>query len=560
MCFINKLDRTGASFEKSLASIHERLTLNAVPVTLPIGIEDKFEGVIDLIEEKAVRFLGENGEKVEYYDVPENLKEQTAAARRHLLEKAVETDDALMEKYLERQEISKDEIRSAIRKAVIDNKFVPVFCGSALKNKGVQLVLDGVIDYLPSPLDVPPTKGIEPKTGGEIERHPDENEPFAALAFKIATDPYVGSLTYFRVYSGKLTKGSYILNSTKDSKERIGRILLMHANEREEIDEIRAGEIAAAVGLKDTTTGDTLCDEENPIILEKIVFPEPVISQKIEPKTKADQEKMGLALKRLSDEDPTFRIKTDQETGETIISGMGELHLEIIVDRMLREFKVSANVGRPQVAYKETVKKIAEAEGKYIRQSGGRGQYGHVWIRVEPNDRGGGFEFINEIKGGIVPQEFIPAIEKGVREAMEKGIKAGFPMVDMKAAVYDGSYHEVDSSEAAFKIAASIALQEASKRANLVLLEPIMKVEVIVPEQFFGDITGDLNSKRGKIEQMSERAMTKVVDAKVPLSEMFGYATKLRSMSQGRASYTMEFDHYEEVPNNVAELIIAGKK
>jgi len=555
MCFINKLDRTGASFEKSLASIHERLTLNAVPVTLPIGIEDKFEGVIDLIEEKAVRFLGENGEKVEYYDVPENLKEQTAAARRHLLEKAVETDDALMEKYLERQEISKDEIRSAIRKAVIDNKFVPVFCGSALKNKGVQLVLDGVIDYLPSPLDVPPTKGIEPKTGGEIERHPDENEPFAALAFKIATDPYVGSLTYFRVYSGKLTKGSYILNSTKDSKERIGRILLMHANEREEIDEIRAGEIAAAVGLKDTTTGDTLCDEENPIILEKIVFPEPVISQKIEPKTKADQEKMGLALKRLSDEDPTFRIKTDQETGETIISGMGELHLEIIVDRMLREFKVSANVGRPQVAYKETVKKIAEAEGKYIRQSGGRGQYGHVWIRVEPNDRGGGFEFINEIKGGIVPQEFIPAIEKGVREAMEKGIKAGFPMVDMKAAVYDGSYHEVDSSEAAFKIAASIALQEASKRANLVLLEPIMKVE-----QFFGDITGDLNSKRGKIEQMSERAMTKVVDAKVPLSEMFGYATKLRSMSQGRASYTMEFDHYEEVPNNVAELIIAGKK
>ena len=560
MCFINKLDRTGASFEKSLASIHERLTLNAVPVTLPIGIEDKFEGVIDLIEEKAVRFLGENGEKVEYYDVPENLKEQTAAARRHLLEKAVETDDALMEKYLERQEISKDEIRSAIRKAVIDNKFVPVFCGSALKNKGVQLVLDGVIDYLPSPLDVPPTKGIEPKTGGEIERHPDENEPFAALAFKIATDPYVGSLTYFRVYSGKLTKGSYILNSTKDSKERIGRILFMHANEREEIDEIRAGEIAAAVGLKDTTTGDTLCDEENPIILEKIVFPEPVISQKIEPKTKADQEKMGLALKRLSDEDPTFRIKTDQETGETIISGMGELHLEIIVDRMLREFKVRANVGRPQVAYKETVKKIAEAEGKYIRQSGGRGQYGHVWIRVEPNDRGGGFEFINEIKGGIVPQEFIPAIEKGVREAMEKGIKAGFPMVDMKAAVYDGSYHEVDSSEAAFKIAASIALQEASKRANLVLLEPIMKVEVIVPEQFFGDITGDLNSKRGKIEQMSERAMTKVVDAKVPLSEMFGYATKLRSMSQGRASYTMEFDHYEEVPNNVAELIIAGKK
>jgi elongation factor G len=421
-------------------------------------------------------------------------------------------------------------------------------------------VLDGVIDYLPSPLDVPATKGIEPKTGAEILRHPDENEPFAALAFKIASDPYVGSLTYFRVYSGKLIKGSYVLNSTKDSKERIGRILLMHANEREEIDEIKAGEIAAAVGLKDTTTGDTLSSEDNPIILEKIIFPEPVISQKIEPKTKADQEKMGLALKRLSDEDPTFRIKTDHETGETIISGMGELHLEIIVDRMKREFKVEANVGRPQVAYKETVKKMAEAEGKYIRQSGGRGQYGHVWLRVEPAERGGGFEFENEIRGGVIPQEFIPAIEKGVKEAMEKGVKAGFPMVDMKVAVYDGSYHEVDSSEAAFKIAASMALQEASKRATTVLLEPIMKVEVVVPEQFFGDITGDLNAKRGKIEQMAERGQLKVVEAKVPLSEMFGYATKLRSMSQGRATYNMEFDHYAEVPANVAELIMAGKK
>ena len=560
ICFINKLDRMGASFEKSLASIRERLTLNAVPLNLPVGIEEKFEGVIDLVLEKKVDFLGEHGEKVEFTDIPENLKEETAKARKYLIERIVESDDGLMERYLEGTKISVDEIRRGLRNASIAGKLVPVFCGSALKNKGVQLMLDGVVDYLPSPLDLPPTKGHELKTGAEIFRRPDENEPFAALAFKIATDPYVGSLTYFRVYSGKLAKGSYVLNSTKDLKERLGRILLMHANDREEIDEIKAGEIGAAVGLKNTTTVDTLSDEKQPIILEQIIFPEPVISQKIEPKTKADQEKMGMALKRLSEEDPTFRIKTDFETGETIISGMGELHLEIIVDRMFREFKVSVNVGRPQVAYKETIKKVAEAEGKYIRQSGGRGQYGHVWIRVEPGERGSGFEFINEIKGGIIPQEFIPAALKGVREAMEKGVKAGFPLIDMKAALYDGSYHEVDSSEAAFKIAGSIALQEAAKRANVVLLEPIMKIEVVAPEQFFGDITGDLNSKRGKIEKMSERVMMKVIDAKVPLSEMFGYATKLRSMSQGRASYTMEFDRYEEVPNNVAELIIAGKK
>ena len=560
ICFINKLDRMGASFEKSLTSIRERLTLNAVPLNLPVGIEEKFKGVIDLIEEKIINFLGEHGEKLQFSDIDENLKEETAKARKYLIERIVETDDKLMERYLEGVQISVDEIRRGLRNATLAGKLVPVFCGSALKNKGVQLMLDGVVDYLPSPLDLPPTKGHEFKTGAEIFRRPEENEPFAALAFKIATDPYVGSLTYFRVYSGKLSKGSYVLNSTKDSKERLGRILLMHANEREEIDEIKAGEIGAAVGLKDTTTGDTLCDENQPIILEQITFPEPVISQKIEPKTKADQEKMGLALKRLSEEDPTFRIKTDFETGETIISGMGELHLEILVDRMLREFKVSVNVGRPQVAYKETIKKVAEAEGKYIRQSGGRGQYGHVWLRVEPGERGSGFEFINEIKGGIIPQEFIPAVEKGVREAMEKGVKAGFPIVDTKVALYDGSYHEVDSSEAAFKIAGSIALQEAARRANMVLLEPIMKIEVIAPEQFFGDITGDLNSKRGKIEKMSERAMMKVIDAKVPLSEMFGYATKLRSMSQGRANYTMEFDRYEEMPNNVAELIIAGKK
>ncbi|MEK7578384.1 MAG: elongation factor G [Patescibacteria group bacterium] len=560
LCLINKLDRTGASFEKSLHSIRERLTLSALPVNLPIGLEEKFEGIIDLIEEKVVYFFGEHGEKIEFSEIPENLKKEAKSGRKYLIEKVVETDDKLMEKYLEGTEISKDEIRQAIRKAVIANKLVPVFCGSALKNKGIQLVLDGVVDYLPSPIDLPPTKGIAQGTGEEITRHPNENESFAALAFKIATDPFVGSLTYFRVYSGKLTKGSYVLNSTKDSKERIGRILLMHANEREEIDEIKAGEIGAAVGLKNTTTGDTLSDEDHPIILERIAFPEPVISQKIEPKTKADQEKMGLALKRLSEEDPTFRIKTDSETGETIISGMGELHLEIIVDRMKREFKVGANVGRPQVAYKETVKKIAEAEGKYIRQSGGRGQYGHVWLRVEPGERASGFEFINEIKGGVIPHEFIPAAEKGIIEAMGKGVKAGHPMVDMKVALYDGSFHEVDSSEAAFKIAASMALQEASKRATVVLLEPVMKVEVVLPEQFFGDITGDLNSKRGKIEQMSERAMMKVIDAKVPLSEMFGYATKLRSMSQGRASYTMEFDHYAEVPENVAQQIMEGKK
>src|SRR3989344_5309239 len=519
MCFINKLDRMGASFDKSLTSIRERLTLNAVPTVTPIGMAETYEGVIDLIENKAVRFLGENGEKVEFYDIPAELKEKAEADRKYMIERVVETNDRLMEKYLEGQEISKEDLRKALREATIANKLVPIICGSALKNKGVQLMLDGVVNYLPNPDEVPPTKGTDFK-GREIFRHPKNEEPFAALAFKIATDPFVGSLTYFRVYSGQIAKGSYVLNSTKDSKERVGRILRMHANEREEMEEIKAGEIGAAVGLKNTTTGDTLC----------------------------------------SDEDPTFRIRTDQETGETIIAGMGELHLEIIVDRMKREFKVEANVGRPQVAYKETIKKTAEAEGKYIRQSGGRGQYGHVWLRVEPNERGKGFEFVNEIKGGLIPQEFIAPVQKGVIEAMEKGIKAGFPVVDIKVALYDGSYHEVDSSEAAFKIAGSMALQEAAPRANLVLLEPIMKVEVITPDQFLGDATGDLNSKRGKIEAMTDRAQLKVIDAKVPLSEMFGYATKLRSMTQGRASYTMEFDHYEEVPANVVELIVAGKK
>ncbi|QQG45017.1 MAG: elongation factor G [Candidatus Sungiibacteriota bacterium] len=561
ICFINKLDRMGASFEKSLASIYERLTPNAVAVTIPIGHEQEHEGVIDLMRMRAVRFLGEHGEQIELSDIPENLKSSAEEWRHKMVEKISESDEALTEKYLEGKEISIEELRRALRKATLAYKLVPVFCGSALKNKGVQLVLDGVIDYLPSPLDLPPVKGINPKSGAEESREAKDDAPFAALAFKLQSDPYVGQLTYFRVYSGTLNAGSYVLNSVKGEQERVGRILRMHANSREELKEINAGNIGAIVGLKNTHTGDTLCDPEHPIVLEKIIFPEPVVSLKIEPKTKADQEKMGIALHRLGEEDPTFRIKGDLETGETIISGMGELHLEIIVDRMKREFSVAANVGRPQVAYKETIKKLATAEGKYIRQSGGRGQYGHVWLRVEPRERGKGFEFVDEIKGGIIPKEFIPAVEKGIKEAMEKGVLAGYPMVDMEVALYDGSYHEVDSSEAAFKIAGSIALQEASRRAGLVMLEPIMRIEAVLPEQFLGEVTGDLNSKRGRIEEMSERGLgIKVIDAKVPLSEMFGYVTTLRSLTQGRASFTMEFDHYEEVPNNIAQLIIEGKK
>ena len=560
-CFINKLDRMGASFEKSLNSIYERLTPNAVPVTIPIGHEQEHEGVIDLMRMKEVRFLGEHGEKIELSDIAEARKKYAEEWHHKMVEKIAETDDKLTEKYLEGKEISEEELRKALRKETLSYHLIPVFCGSALKNKAVQLMLDGVIDYLPSPADLPPVKGINPKTGGEELREPKDDAPFSALAFKLQSDPFVGQLTFFRVYSGTLNAGSYVLNPTNNNQERVGRILRMHANSREELKDINAGNIGAIVGLKNTHTGDTLCDPEHPVILEKIVFPEPVVSLKIEPKTKADQEKMGLALRRLGEEDPTFRIKGDTETGDTIISGMGELHLEIIVDRMKREFSVEANVGRPQVAYKETIKKIAEAEGKYIRQSGGRGQYGHVWLRAEPRERGKGFEFLNEIKGGIIPQEFIPAVEKGIKEAMEKGVLAGYPMVDVEIALYDGSYHEVDSSEAAFKIAASMALQEVTRRAGLVLLEPIMKVEVITPESFLGEVTGDLNSKRARIEEMSERGMgIKVIDAKVPLSEMFGYVTTLRSLTQGRASYSMEFDHYEEVPNNIAQLIIEGKK
>lgn len=560
ICFINKLDRMGASFERSFESILDRLTPNAVPVSIPVGLESDFVGIIDLMRMKLISFEGEHGEKVVESEIPESHKAEAKKWRHHLVEKIAEQNDQLLESYLEGKEPSVDVLRKTLRTATISYKLIPVFCGSALKNKGVQLMLDGIIDYLPSPVDLPPVEGTEPKTETKINREARDDAPFASLAFKLQTDPYVGQLTYFRVYSGTLTAGSYVYNSTRGEKERVGRVLQMHANHREELKEIHTGGIGAIVGLKTTKTGDTLCDPDHPIVLEQITFPEPVVSLRIEPKTKADQERMGIALHRLADEDPTFRIKGDEETMETIISGMGELHLEIIVDRMKREFKVEANVGRPQVAYKEAIKKEAQAEGKYIKQSGGRGQYGHVRIRVAPLERGKGYEFVNEIKGGVIPQEFINPIEKGIKEALEKGVVAGFPLVDVQATVYDGSYHEVDSSEAAFKIAGSMALQEAVRRATPVILEPIMKVEVITPEQFLGDVTGDLSSKRGRIEQMSDRINVKVIDAKVPLSEMFGYVTKLRSMTEGRASYTMEFDHYEEVPPSVAELIKEGKK
>lgn len=559
MCFINKLDRMGADFYKDLDSIHDRLTLNAVALQLPVGIEDGFSGVIDLLTRKYYEFEGEKGERVVEKEIPENMQKKAEEYRHILVEKIAETDDVLINDYLEGREISIEDLKKALRAATLKVKLVPVLCGSALKNKGVQLMLDAVVDYLPSPADVPATMGINPNSKIEEERHPNDGEPLSGLAFKIAADPFVGSLTYFRVYSGVLKRGSYVLNAAKNSQERIGRIVQMHANHREEVDEIYAGDIGAIVGLKDTTTGDSLVDPDHPIILENIKFPEPVIYIRIEPKTKADQEKMGLALHRLSDEDPTFRVSGDEETGETIIGGMGELHLEIIVDRMKREFNVEANVGRPQVAYKETIKNKAEAEGKYIRQSGGRGQYGHVWLKVEPMERGKGFEFVDAIKGGAIPQEFITPVEKGVTEALTKGVLAGYLLTDLKVTLFDGSYHDVDSSEFAFKIAASIALQEASRQAKLVLLEPIMKVQVIVPPDFLGDVTGDLSSRRGKITSMSERGNARLIDADVPLAEMFGYVTNLRSMSQGRGSYNMEFSRYDEVPNSVAQAIIEGR-
>jgi elongation factor G len=563
LCFINKIDKEGADFSFSYNSIKNRLNPNAIAVQLPIGERNDFKGMVDLMKMKAVYFEGDKGEIVKEEEIPSELAEQAKEWREKMVEKIAETDDKLTEKFLSGEEISMIELKKALRSAVINVKLFPVYCGTALRNKGVQPVLDGVVEYLPSPIDIPPAKGIDPKTEEEVEVKADDTAPFSALAFKIATDPFVGQLTFFRVYSGTVKAGSYVLNATKGDKERIGRILQMHANHREEVQEIFSGGIGALVGMKNTSTGDTLCDPEKPVILESITFPEPVISIAIEPKTKADQEKMGIALKKLAEEDPTFRVRSDEETGQTIISGMGELHLDIIVDRMKREFKVEGNVGKPQVAYRETIKKSSEAEGKYIRQSGGRGQYGHVWLRLEPNEKGKGFEFLNEIKGGIIPQEYIPAIQKGVKEAMDRGVVAGYPLVDMKAAVYDGSFHEVDSSEAAFKIAGSMALQEAVRRADPVILEPIMGVEVITPENFMGDVVGDINAKRGVIQEIEDRgegnARVKVIKSMVPLASMFGYATQLRSMSQGRANYNMEFDHYEEVPRNIAEEIASGK-
>ncbi|MEO0258400.1 MAG: elongation factor G [candidate division WOR-3 bacterium] len=562
IAFVNKMDRVGADFFRVVSMMYERLGTNPVPVVIPLGAEDKYQGIIDLIKMRAVVWDEETlGAKFHYEEIPSDYRSQAEEWREKLIEKISDVDEKIMEKYLDGQEIKEEEIFSALRKGTLDFKIVPVLCGSAFKNKGVQPLLDAVVSFLPSPIDIPPIKGKTPDGVEEI-RKVDDNEPFSALAFKIMTDPFVGQLTYFRVYSGKLESGSYIYNSTKGKKERIGRLLKMHANKREEIKEVLAGDIAAAVGLKFTTTGDTLCDENNPIILEAMEFPEPVISIAVEPKTKADQEKLGMSLQKLAMEDPSFRVKTDEETGQTIISGMGELHLEIIIDRLMREFKVEANVGKPQVAYKETITKPAKAEGKYIRQTGGRGQYGHCWIEIQPLEPAGGFLFENKIVGGVIPKEYIPAIEKGIREALDLGVLAGYPVTDVKVTLFDGSYHEVDSSEMAFKIAGSMAFKEAFSKAGPILLEPIMKVEVVTPENFMGDIMGDLNSRRGRIQGMEMRGSAQVINAYVPLADMFGYATDLRSMTQGRATYTMQFSHYEPVPANIAEQILklrAGK-
>lgn len=558
IAFINKMDRMGADFFRVVEMIKERLGANAVPIQLPIGKEDSFTGMIDLINMEAILYRDELGVDFERAEIPEEYRELAEEYREKLIETVVEKDDELMMKYLEGEEISIDEIKKTIRKAVVNVELIPVLCGSAFRNKGVQLLLDAVVDYLPSPLDVPAVTGINPATGEEESRTPSDDEPFAALAFKIMTDPYVGKLAFFRVYSGVLNSGSYVLNSTKNIRERIGRILQMHANHREEKDAVHAGDLAAAVGLKNTSTGDTLCDQDKPIILESMEFPEPVIDVAIEPKTQADQDKLGVALQKLAEEDPTFRVKTDEETGQTVISGMGELHIEIIVDRLLREFKVNANIGKPQVAYRETISGTAtNVEGKYVRQSGGRGQYGHVVIDIEPLEEGAGFIFENNIVGGIIPKEYIPAIEAGIKEAMGNGVLAGYPMVDVKVRLHDGSYHEVDSSEMAFKIAASIAFKEAANRAKPILLEPIMSVEVTTPEEYMGDVIGDLNSRRGQVQGMEPRANAQVVKALVPLSEMFGYATDLRSKTQGRATYSMQFSHYEPAPKSVVDEILS---
>jgi elongation factor G len=558
IAFVNKMDRLGADFFRVVQMIKDRLGARAVPLQLPIGAEDKFIGVIDLVRMKAIVWEDESlGAKFRDEAIPEELASAAAECREKLIEAAADSDETIMEKYLEGHEISQAELTKAIRSATLAIKIIPVLCGSAFRNKGVQPLLDAVIEYLPSPLDIPPVKGIDPDTQASDERPAKDDAPFSALAFKIMTDPFVGTLSFFRVYSGSLSAGASVYNSTKGKRERIGRLLKMHANKREEIKEVYAGDIAAGVGLRTATTGDTLCDENDPIILESIEFPEPVISIAIEPKSKADQEKLGLSLQKLAAEDPSFRVRTDEETGQTIISGMGELHLEIIVDRLLREFNVGANVGKPQVAYKETVRKPVEQQGKFIRQTGGRGQYGDVWIKLEPQQPGAGFEFVDAIKGGSIPREYIPAVEKGVKEATENGALAGYPMVDVKVTLFDGSYHDVDSSEIAFKIAGSMAFKEAARKASPVLLEPIMSVEVVVPEDFMGDVIGDLNSRRGKVLGMDTRPAAQAIDARVPLAQMFGYATDLRSMTQGRATYTMQFSHYEPVPANVAEGIIA---
>ncbi|MCM3638524.1 elongation factor G [Sporosarcina luteola] len=560
LVFVNKMDKTGADFLYSVGTLHDRLQANAVPIQLPIGAEDNFSGIIDLVEMKATMYGNDLGTDVTVEDIPEEHRAQAEEYREKLIEAIVDFDEDLMEKYLGGEELTVDEIKTAIRKATLAVEFYPVVCGTAFKNKGVQLVLDAVVDYLPSPLDIPPMMGVNPETEEEEERHSSDEEPFSALAFKVMTDPYVGKLTFFRVYSGVLQSGSYVQNSTKGKRERVGRILQMHANSREEISEVHSGEIAAAVGLKDTGTGDTLCDDKAPIILESMDFPEPVISVAIEPKTKGDQDKMGNALAKLQEEDPTFRAHTDQETGEVIIAGMGELHLDIIVDRLRREFKVDANVGAPQVSYRETFRTAAEVEGKFVRQSGGRGQYGHVWIEFSPNEEGKGFEFVNAVVGGVVPREYIGSVEAGVRDSLNNGVLAGYPLIDVKARLFDGSYHDVDSNEMAFKIAASMALKNAAAKCNPVLLEPMMKVEVIIPEEYMGDIMGDITSRRGRVEGMDARGNAQVVRAMVPLAEMFGYATSLRSNTQGRGVFSMSFDHYEDVPKSVAEEVIKKNK
>ncbi|MCM3734064.1 elongation factor G [Fictibacillus nanhaiensis] len=554
--FVNKMDKIGADFLYSVKTIHERLGANAHPIQLPIGAEDQFEAIIDLVEMNAVFYGNDLGTDIEVREIPEEHMPLAEEYRNKLVEAVAELDEEMMMKYLEGEEITKEELKAGIRQGTCNVEFYPVMCGSAFKNKGVQLMLDAVLDYLPSPVDVPAIKGVLPDSEDEVTRESSDEAPFSALAFKVMTDPYVGKLTFFRVYSGTLNSGSYVQNSTKGKRERVGRILQMHANSREEISVVYAGDIAAAVGLKDTTTGDTLCDEKNLVILESMVFPEPVISLSIEPKSKADQDKMGMALAKLAEEDPTFRTETNEETGQTIIAGMGELHLDILVDRMRREFKVEANVGAPQVAYRETIRQAAKVEGKFVRQSGGRGQYGHVWIEFEPGEEGSGFVFENKIVGGAVPREYIPAVQNGIEESMKNGMLAGFPLLDLKARIVDGSYHDVDSNEMAFKIAGSMALKNAKAKCDPAILEPIMKVEVTVPEEYMGDIMGDVTSRRGRVEGMEARGNAQIVKAMVPLAEMFGYATSLRSRTQGRGTYSMHFDHYEEVPKSISEEII----